>query len=61
MVEIIKKLAKAKGMSINDVEKHIGVANNSMYKWDRIEPSAMKVVKVAELLDCTVEELVQAN
>ena len=52
--------AKEKGVSINSLEQSAGVSRGSVYKWDTVSPSVDSLKKVANILECTLEELLEA-
>ena len=49
--------AKKMGLSINSIEKEAEIAIGSMCKWNTVSPSARSLKKVADILKCTVDEL----
>lgn len=49
----IKELAKKNGISINELEKRIGVARGSLCKIDKHEPKAETIEKLAKELSTT--------
>lgn len=53
----IKDLCKAKGVSINYVEKTAGLSNGIISKWNSCSPTVENVQAVAKVLGCTVDEL----
>lgn len=53
----IKDLCKAKGVSINYVEKTAGLSNGIISKWNSCSPTVENVQLVAKVLECTVDEL----
>lgn len=57
----IKKLCGERGISLNDLEKMIGVGKNTICRWDRHSPGIDKVLKVAKLFGVTVEELLDGE
>lgn len=50
LVENIRALAAAKGMTLKDVGKESGVGENSIYRWEKTEPKLSTLRKVAEVL-----------
>lgn len=54
----IEEKAKKKGISINALEKQAGISIGSTYKWNTVSPTIKNIAKVAEVLDCTIDELI---
>ena len=57
-----KKFVKGvieKGMSINSLEKKAGIAIGSVYKWNSVSPTIRNISKVAEVLECSIDELLK--
>lgn len=59
MLENIKSICKAKGMSIRALEQEAGIAANTIARWDENKPSYDKVMRVADVLGVTMDELVR--
>jgi len=57
MLREIKSKCVLQGISIKDLAIKSNIAPTSIYFWDRRTPSVDKVLKVAKILNCTVEEL----
>ena len=57
MLEKIKKLCLAQGITITQLENLLGWSR-SIYKWDTNKPSIDKVKAVADYFDVTVDSLV---
>ena len=56
--EKISILAKKKGISINQIEQDAGVSTGSVCKWGTsVSPTVKNIKKVANVLGCTVDEL----
>ena len=55
----INEKAKEKGISINSLEAQAGVATGSIYKWNIVSPTIKNLKRVAEVLGCGIEELVE--
>lgn len=53
----VRNAAKRKGVSVNQMEKDLGLARGSTYKYNKSIPSSEKLQKIAGYLDCTIEEL----
>ena len=61
LIDKIKKLASEKGMNLHEVSEKSGVKYSGMIEWGRrcVDPSASKVLSVADVLGTTVEELLK--
>lgn len=59
MLETIKSICKARGMSIRVLEQEAGIAANTITRWDENKPSYDKVMRVADVLGVTMDELVR--
>lgn len=57
----IHRRAKEKGLSVNEVEKKAGIGVGSTYKWDKSSPTVRNISKVAEVLECSVEDLISTE
>lgn len=55
----ISKRASEKGISINSLEKKAGISIGSVYKWNTVSPTIRNLSKVAEVLECTIDELLK--
>ena len=53
----IKELCNERGLSINELERMIGLSENSIYKWDISRPSVDKAILASKALGCQVDEL----
>ena len=51
--------AKDRGISINSLEQKAEVSKGSLSKWDTVSPSVDTLKRVANVLECTVEELLE--
>lgn len=57
--ENICKLAKKQGLSINKLEEKADVSTGSICKWGKsVSPTVKNLKKVADILGCTVDELI---
>lgn len=54
----IVKIAKTKGLSINAVEKKALISAGSLCKWNYVSPTLKNLIAVADVLGCTVDELI---
>lgn len=57
IVTNIKQLCKQRGISIPKLEKELGFAHGSIYKWDTNDPGIDKVQKVAQHFGVSVDFL----
>lgn len=55
--DLILKKATEKSISINSLEKQAGLSTGSVYKWNSVSPTARSLKKVADVLGCTVDDL----
>ena len=55
----IKPIADSQNVSIRKIEQDTGITLGSIYHWNDVKPSVDKVVKVANYLGVTVEELLK--
>lgn len=61
IVERIKKLAQEKRLSIRQIEIAAEVSNGAIARWDEKLPSVDKVYRVANVLGCTVDDLIRED
>ena len=55
----IRERAKERGLSINRLEEEANVSTGSICKWGNgISPTVKNIKKVADIVECTVEELI---
>ena len=55
----IRRRAKKRGISINKLEEEANVSTGSICKWKNgISPTVKNIKKVADILECTVDELI---
>ena len=59
LVENIKQICAERRITVSEVEERAGLAKNSIYKWDRHSPSVKAVVRVARVLETTVDRLIK--
>ena len=55
----IKSIADSQKVSIRKIEQDTGITLGSIYHWNDVKPSVDKVIKVANYLGVTVEELLK--
>lgn len=61
IVENIKKLCKARGISVSALEKTLGFSNSTISKWTVSSPSVAKLAAVADYFGVTVDELLKED
>lgn len=55
----VSKRATDKGIPINALEDKAGIARGSVYKWNTVSPTIRNISKVAEVLGCSVDDLIK--
>ncbi|MBC2318748.1 helix-turn-helix domain-containing protein [Listeria booriae] len=55
--EIVKELANNKKMTIAEVERKLKIANGTIGKWDKQNPSVLALQKVADFFGVSVDYL----
>lgn len=55
----IYKKATEKNISINALEEKAGVSKGSIYKWDSVSPTIKNLSKVANVLECSADDLIK--
>ena len=58
IVENIRSLCARDGITINKLEKELGLGRGNIARWDTNAPAYDKLMKVAEYFNVTMEELV---
>lgn len=61
ITEKIKELAKQQRLSIRQIEIAAGLSNGSITRWSEKSPSIDKVFRVANVLGCTVDDLIRED
>lgn len=61
LFETIKKLAKKQGLSLLQVNEKAGLGKMSIYNWKNKTPSISALKKVAEVLNTTVNDLINES
>ena len=59
LYEKIKRIAKDRGISVREVERRCGFAYGTLQRWNRISPAVTNVLKVARVLNVTVDDLME--
>jgi len=57
VLDKVKSRAEAKGTTIKALEAETGLANGTIYGWDKSKPYAESLQKVAAALNCKMEDL----
>lgn len=57
----IRNKAKKAGISINYIEKKANLAIGSICKWNTVSPTAKSLLSVAQILGCTVDDLLKSG
>ncbi|EMF0307661.1 helix-turn-helix domain-containing protein [Enterococcus hirae] len=55
--EIIKELAKEKGLSIRQLEMNFGYSNGYLGSWKRQTPNSIELARLADYFDVSVDYL----
>ena len=55
--EKIRCLCIEKKMSIRSVERKAGLGNGTIRNWKKCAPTVDNIKKVADILDCTLDDL----
>ena len=53
----LKTLADKQGLSVNDVERRIGLGRNTLYSWKKKIPSWNNLIKVADFFHVSTDFL----
>lgn len=57
IVKRIKELAKQRHLSVYQVEDQLSLGHNTIYQWNHRQPSILRVQKVADFFDVSVDYL----
>lgn len=55
----IKSICSNQKISVSKIEKDLGFARSSIYKWDKHQPGAEKLKRVADYLKVSVDKLLE--
>ena len=55
--EIIKNIAKSKGLTVSTVLKEVNLGRNTMANFKTSMPKADNLAKIADYLDCSIDYL----
>lgn len=58
-IDNISKKCSEKGLSIAQLERKSGLGNGTIGKWKSVLPRIDNVLAVADVLGCTVDELIK--
>ncbi len=59
-IDIIKEKMRSNNIkSLNELERRAGLGLNTVTRWPEKSPSIDKVYRVANVLGCTVDELIR--
>lgn len=61
MLENIRTLCKARGVSLLEVERSCGLAQRTIYRWDDSTPAVDKVKAVADYFGVSVDSLLSSE
>lgn len=61
LVNNIKLFCHKQNITVRDLEKRAGLPAHSIYKWDKNVPGVDKVAAVANVLNTTVDNLINSN
>lgn len=61
ILERIKAICKQKGITITELERLLEFGNGTMHKWETSQPSFDKVIKVAEYLNVSIDDLAKES
>ena len=58
-----RKARLAAGLTVRDVVRALGVSDAAVYMWEtgKMTPTAKRLVAVAQLYGCTVDDLLKEN
>lgn len=57
----IREKAKKVGISINSIEKMANLGVGSLCKWNDVSPTVRNLKKVADILKCSVDALLEGE
>lgn len=55
----IKEICKERGISIRELERRAGLGEGTVKKWKDFTPRAESLVRIADVLGVTVDELLR--
>lgn len=57
LIDRIKSIASAKGISIKNLEDAAGLGRGTIYKWETSSPRLDKLLQVADVLGVSIDEI----
>lgn len=61
IVKNIEAIAKSKGLTFKSLERECGLGNGTIKRWERQSPRLDKLLKVAEYLHTSLDDLISEN
>ncbi len=61
MLDKIKSLCKKNGINLSQLEIYTGIGKNTIWRWDKVCPSANNLKKVADYFSVTVDDLLRGD
>ena len=61
LYENIKRIAGERGMTIEELERKAEVSENDIYRWKKTSPAYSKVVRVADVLEVSLDEICETK
>ncbi|MCM1507426.1 MAG: helix-turn-helix domain-containing protein [Ruminococcus flavefaciens] len=61
MVDRICRLIEEKGLSINAVEKQLGLGNGAIKRFSKNSPSIDKIISLSDFLNVSIDYLIHGN
>lgn len=55
----IKNLLKERNKTVREFEEEVGISRGSFYKWDKHDPSYKTLQKAADVLEVSIEKLIE--
>lgn len=59
LIDRIKSLCKERGITLKELEDGAGITKNTMCRWGENTPSVDKVLRVADFLGVSVDDLLR--
>lgn len=59
LVARTKKIAKFRGLSLREVAQKANIGDNAIYRWDTNNPRSETLKKVADVLDVSIDCLLE--
>ena len=61
IVDRIRTLCEEKGITINKLEKEVGIGRGNIARWDKHRPNIVNVQKVADYFGVTTDYILTGN